>query len=230
MRASDRVYESLREDILAWRLVPGTVLSEVEQAARLGVSRTPLREGLRRLASDGLAVVGKGRTLVVAELAANDVRHLFELREALETQAARLAARRRRAGVFEDLCARFARADELLTDQDPTRSAYYLLVADLDAAIDAAVDSPYLLRSLQGLRTHVARARRLSRDDTPRLLQAAQEHLLIAQAVLDRDETLAAQATAVHLRRSLATILASLGDRPTSPWPDPPATALGVLT
>ena len=54
MRASDRAYASLLEEIQSGILRPGAVLGEVEQAARLGVSRTPLREALGRLAADGL--------------------------------------------------------------------------------------------------------------------------------------------------------------------------------
>ncbi|HEY3544697.1 MAG TPA: GntR family transcriptional regulator, partial [Propionicimonas sp.] len=68
MRASERVYGALRDEIVAWRLAPGSELSEVEQAERWGVSRTPVREALGRLTSDGLAVLGKGRTLVVSDL------------------------------------------------------------------------------------------------------------------------------------------------------------------
>ncbi|WP_313357887.1 GntR family transcriptional regulator, partial [Microbacterium sp.] len=56
MRASDRAYQTLLDEIQSGALAPGAVLAEVEQAARLGVSRTPLREALRRLAADGLAV------------------------------------------------------------------------------------------------------------------------------------------------------------------------------
>ncbi|WP_421015616.1 GntR family transcriptional regulator, partial [Glutamicibacter creatinolyticus] len=46
MRASEKAYEILRRDIIEWRMSPGTVLAEVEQSARLGVSRTPVREAL----------------------------------------------------------------------------------------------------------------------------------------------------------------------------------------
>jgi DNA-binding GntR family transcriptional regulator len=210
MLASDLAYTSLREDIVAGHLPPGTVLGEVEQAARLGVSRTPLRAALGRLASEGLAVGGKGRTLVVSALSAEDVRHLFELREALECQAARLAARRGDPAVFAGLAERFAAASALLSATDPDQVAYYRLVADLDAALDEAMASPYLLRSLATLRAHVARARRLAHDNPERLVQAAHEHRLIAEAIAEGDATLAAQATAVHLRASLANILASL--------------------
>ncbi|KAE8765694.1 GntR family transcriptional regulator [Georgenia thermotolerans] len=210
MLASDAAYASLREDIVSGRLGPGTVLGEVEQAARLGVSRTPLREALARLAAEGLAVAGKGRTLVVSNLSAEDVRHLFELREALECQAARLAAQRGDRTVFARLAERFAGAAALVSATDPDQVAYYGLVAELDAALDEAMASPYLLRSLATLRTHVARARRLAHDNPERLAQAAHEHRLIAEAIAEGDATLAAQATAVHLRASLANILASL--------------------
>lgn len=117
VRASDAVYRALRDEIVLWHLAPGAVLGEVEQAGRLGVSRTPVREALRRLAAEGL-VTSRGRTLVVSDLASADVAHLFELREALETQAARLAARRRAPGVFDRLAERFAAAPDLL---DPDR-------------------------------------------------------------------------------------------------------------
>lgn len=210
MRASDHAYVSLRADIIADRLPAGTVLGEVEQAARLGVSRTPLRAALGRLEVEGLAVTGKGRTLVVSSISPAEVRHLFELREALECQAARLAARRGQADVFTSLAERFDHAADLLDADDEEHTAYYQLVADLDTALDQAMASPHLLRSLRALRSHVARARRLSRDDLVRLVQAAQEHRLIAHAVSEGDPIFAAQATAVHLRASLAAILTAL--------------------
>ena len=93
-RASDRAYEALRSEILDGVLLPGTVLGEVEQSARLGVSRTPLREALSRLTADAL-VEPSGRGLVVTELSTDSIRELYELRQALEEQAARLAAARR---------------------------------------------------------------------------------------------------------------------------------------
>jgi DNA-binding GntR family transcriptional regulator len=61
MRASDRAYAALREDIIEWRLRPGTVLAEVEQSERLGVSRTPVREALGRLTAEGLTTAAGGR-------------------------------------------------------------------------------------------------------------------------------------------------------------------------
>lgn len=215
MRAGDRVYDALREEIVAGRLRPGSELSEVDQATRWGVSRTPVREALGRLRADGLAVVGRGRTMVVSDVQPQDVVRLFELREALETQAARLAARRGDPTVFADLADQLAAVQVPDPDDpvDPQREAYYALVARLDAAVDAATQSPYLRAALDSLRTHVQRARRLAADNPERLRQAAAEHRLIAQAIADRDEVLAVQATAVHLRLSLSTALTTLGAR-----------------
>ncbi|TQL47208.1 GntR family transcriptional regulator [Homoserinimonas aerilata] len=208
MRASDRAYAALRDEIVDWRLAPGTVLGEVEQAARLGVSRTPLREALGRLAAEGLVEAQGGRGLVVAELSTDDIRELFETRQALEELAARLAARRRDRSVFEGLQEEFRDAAGLTADP----AAYYALVARFDDAIDAAATNGYLSAALGGLRTHLVRIRRIARDNPERLAAAAAEHQLIIDAIVDGDSDLAAHATHVHLHRSLQNILATVSD------------------
>ena len=210
MRASDRAYSALREQILDGDLAPGTVLGEVEQAARLGVSRTPLREALARLASDSLVSPHSGRGVVVTEVSVDRVAELFEVRGALEEQAARLAARRRDPAVFERLQAELRLAPALLENGDPARHEYYELVARLDAAIDEAVQNPLLVATLTGVRTHVARIRRLAHDNPERLREAAREHLMIVDAIVDGSESLAAHATQLHLHRSLKNILGSI--------------------
>lgn len=203
LKASDRAYLTLRSEILDDELRAGTVLAEVEQSLRLGVSRTPLREALSRLAAEGLVSTHSGRGVVVTPVSAENVTELFEVREALEVQAARLAARRRDAAAFIALRTEFRKVDELLAD----KRHYYDLVARLDAAIDDAAGNPFLVSSLDGVRTHVARIRRLSQDDPARLRDAAREHLQILDAIIDGDESLAASATQVHLRNSLRNIL-----------------------
>jgi DNA-binding GntR family transcriptional regulator len=203
MRASETAYQLLRDEIIQWKLEPGTPLGEVETSQRLGVSRTPLREALSRLVAEGLVRTGPGRTAVVTSLSRDDIVELFELREALETQSARLAARRRDAVVFEELRADFlanVRADERPYD----------LADALDRAIDEAAASTYLSAALRDLRGHLARVRRTAHANTERLDRATSEHVLIVDAILAQDEALAASATSVHLHNSLANILASL--------------------
>ena len=82
-RASDRAYQTLRDEIVEWELRPGSVLGEVEQSTRLGVSRTPLREALTRLMADGLVSSQSGRGLVVTDLSLASIREIFEVRQAL---------------------------------------------------------------------------------------------------------------------------------------------------
>jgi len=214
MRASDRAYSALREQILDGELAPGTLLAEVEQSTRLGVSRTPLREALSRLAADGLVSSHSGRGVVVTDVPPTRISELFEVRSALEEQAARLAARRRDPAVFEGLQRELRQAHELLENGDPVRHEYYELVARLDAAIDDAVQNPLLVSTLAGVRTHVARIRRLSHDDPERLREAAREHLMIVDAIVDGSESLAAHATQLHLHRSLKNILGSIERNP----------------
>ena len=210
MRASERAYSLLREEILDGELAPGTVLGEVEQSTRLGVSRTPLREALSRLAAEGLVAAHSGRGVVVTDPPLESVGELFEVRSALEEQAARLAARRRDRAVFEALQVELRAAGRLLENGDPARHEYYALVARLDAAIDTAAANPFLVSTLNGVRTHVARIRRIAQDDPDRLREAAREHLMIVDAIVDGSESLAAHATQLHLHRSLKNILGSI--------------------
>ena len=88
MRASDKAYQALLEEIVDGTLAPGTALAEVEQSVRLGVSRTPLREALARLRKDGLIEQQRGRGLTVTEISLDDIVELYELRQPLEQQAA----------------------------------------------------------------------------------------------------------------------------------------------
>src|SRR6476661_1015666 len=113
MRASDKAYAALRDDIIEWRLAPGTVLAEVEQSERLGVSRTPVREALSRLTAEGLTTAAGGRGVVVTDISLEDIDEMFELRETLEGKAAALAAERGERTVFEQLHADLLRAPEL---------------------------------------------------------------------------------------------------------------------
>jgi DNA-binding GntR family transcriptional regulator len=209
VRASDRAYTALRDDIVQWRLQPGALLAEVEQAERLGVSRTPLREALGRLTAEGLTTAGGGRGVVVTDISLADIEELFELRETLESKAAALAAERGDAGTFRTLEAEFRAAPSLLNGSSSALEDYYLLVERLDSAIDAASANSYLAQAMRGLRVHLVRIRRLAADDATRLTAAAAEHAAIAEAIALGNPRLAQAATTLHLHRSLSHIKAA---------------------
>lgn len=88
---AERVYAMLREQLRAGRVPRGQPLQEVALAAQLGVSRTPVREALARLASEGL-VVAEGRSFVVPALTERDIEEIYALRFLLEPEALRLIA------------------------------------------------------------------------------------------------------------------------------------------
>lgn len=215
MRASDRAYATLLDEIQSGILRPGAVLGEVEQAARLGVSRTPLREALGRLAADGLVAQQSPRVTVVTAIDADDIREIFEVRRALEESAARLAAERGDAAAFVRLAHEFARVDlDGVGDAVDGRDSYYGLIARFDATLDAAVANDYLTAALRTVRTHLVRVRRLARDNPGRLAASVAEHRLIAGAIGARDADLAAHATHVHLHNALESILGALTSPP----------------
>ncbi len=208
MRASDRAYATLLDEIQGGEMAPGTVVGEVEQATRLGVSRTPMREAIGRLVADGLIRQQSPRVLVVSGFEVEDIRSLFEARRALEEAMARIAAARADSGVFGALAHDFEVAKPELGSQ--AAEAYYAVIARFDGALDRAVDNVYLVQALRTVRTNLARARRLARDNRERLIASAREHALIARAIAAGDPELAAHATHVHLHHALTSILDSI--------------------
>ncbi|WP_248283156.1 GntR family transcriptional regulator [Cryobacterium arcticum] len=210
-RASDRAYRVLRDEILDGLLPAGTVLLEVEQSARLGVSRTPLRAAVARLVADGLVAGRSGRGFSVTEMSVDSINDLYELREALEERAATLAARGADRSAFRALRERFLAAPALLEAGEHGIHEYYALIDEFDAAIDDAIGNSFLVGALDTVRTHLVRIRRVARGNPVRLRAAAAEHLLILDAIIDGDAALAAHATHVHLHLSRASVLAMLG-------------------
>src|ERR1700692_5114239 len=195
---SQRAYEQLRDEIGQWELPPGTLLNEVPLAERLSVSRTPLREAVQRLARDGLVTTIPGRGALVAQLALQDVVHLFQMREALEPYAARLCARNPDRRDFGELRAAFEDQKDLFEKGLPPDSdyaEYYALIKRMDTAVDEGSGNPFILESLERLRTHLQRLRQIGKRRPPRMQQTVSEHLAICAAIHDGDETAAAQPT-----------------------------------
>ncbi|KAA9393034.1 GntR family transcriptional regulator [Kocuria coralli] len=213
MRASQRVYNQLRAEILDGDLPPGRVLAEVEQSQRFGISRTPVREAIGRLAAEGLAEQQGGRGVVVSDVTTDDITPLFEVREALDIQAARLAALRGDPAEFaaladrlEDVAGRFDSPRH--SSQDDPPAAYYELVEQMDRAIDAAAANPWLDAASSTVRMQLARVRRLAAQDPSRLAAAAREHAQIARAVSTGSAQLAEAAVRLHLNNALNSALA----------------------
>lgn len=105
-----RVHEHLRDEIISGQLTPGTELQEVALATELGVSRGPIREALGRLAAEGLVTIRPRRGAVVRALSSDEFIEAYQVREALEMMAVRLAVPKLTA---EDIAAMERLIDEM---------------------------------------------------------------------------------------------------------------------
>lgn len=88
----DIVFQKLRESIITGQLKPGDRLMEIKLANAMGVSRTPVREAIRKLQSEGLVIMNARRGAVVAPINEQDMREILEIRKALESLACQLVA------------------------------------------------------------------------------------------------------------------------------------------
>lgn len=214
MNQGGLVYEKLRDDIVEWRIPPGHVLHEIELTEHFKVSRTPVREALQRLAREGLVTTKRGRGTVVADISLDDTVKLVQMREALETYAARLCARNRDRAGFDGLKAELEECRRMLHDGDVLDDyvGYYDLITRFDNAIAEGTGNQYLTSALQELRAHLYRLRRIARSRPNRMVATTDEHLAICTAICEGDEAQAAAETSIHIHNSFKNMLDALMD------------------
>lgn len=194
--------QALRDAILAGRLAPGDRLVEERLSAELGMSRVPIREAIKQLIVEGLAVPAAdapgGRGAQVAALSAALAAELIEVRAVLEALNARLAARRRDAAGLARIGALLDRGAALDAAGD-TASLAALNAEFHDLLADAGAN-----RVLQDLMRPLRERTELvfRRHSTARAAADWREHAAILAAVAEGDEELAALLAARHVRRA----------------------------
>ena len=197
----DALAGALKREILEGELPAGSRLRERELCEVYGVARHSLRAALRSLAADGLVRIEPHRGARVAQLSGDDVRWLYELRTALELEAAHLALTRNGGRLPPAVHEALARLEDACAGADPPWSEINEAHAGLHAAIVAAADSPRIAAAhaalsgemrlfLLALQPHIppeqlaadhaALVRGLERDGPPVL----REHLRVAAATL----------------------------------------------
>ena len=195
---ADRAYREIRALIVTLELPPGSVLSEPELQARLGLGRTPIREALRTLANERLVEVYPRRGMFVAALDPRDLSSLSEVREETEPFAARLAAERR---TDDDL----AVIDELLGAIDEVAKAPDMLsLIELDQRIHHHVyrcaHNDFLQSVCDQHYMHALRIWFLALDRVTHLEDAVTEHRDLLLAIRDGDPDRAADVMSTHVR------------------------------
>ena len=201
--------QRLRQDIQEGRLLPGTRIVEQEVAARLEISRTPVREALRRLEEAGLIMQAPHRGLVVGSLDPQAVNELYEIREALEGAAAEMAAKH--ASDAERLVM------QQMVDREPALPKDPLVLAEHNRALHEtiyhAAHNRYLLRTLAGLRDAMALLGPTTFSVAQRQPVAHGQHRQIIAAIRAGDATAAGEAARAHIRSAHAVRLGMLAEQ-----------------
>lgn len=187
----------LRELVLTGEIAAGERLNEVGLAQRLGISRGPLREAIRHLASEGLLVLTPNRGAHVPVADDNDVRALFELRSALECAAARLAAARR---TDADL-ARMREVGAASRAAFTTGAFPYRLDLAFHKALLDAARSPLVAEQVRLAQQRVIVLRAANEIAFSHERASMDDHDTLIQAIADRDGDQAATVMAAHLDR-----------------------------
>ena len=200
------IYDTLRTEIVSGVLPAGSAVREVALASRFGVSRTPVREVLRRLQHDRLLVPG-ARGLRVRAIDPQEVVQVYDMRILLEAEAARQAARARTAVDLAVLEGLLARDRGLGRVDDETRAATNL---EFHAAVWAAGHNAVLVDLLQRLVIHLVRAPRSTLADDARWSEALDEHAMLLDAITAGDADRAAQVAARHMSTAREIRLALL--------------------
>lgn len=189
------VYQRLREEIAAGVLAPGSPLREIPLAGRFGVSRTPVREALRRLEQDRLLVPGD-RGMVVRAIDPHEVVQVYDMRVLLEAEAAGQAARDRRTADLVRLEGLLDRDRALVDPDDGTRIRTNL---EFHAAVWQATHNAVLVDLLERLTVHLVHAPRSTLSVGDRWRHALDEHARLLDAVRDRDEATARTIAGEHM-------------------------------
>lgn len=200
----DRAYEQLRSRIMGLELPPGHRITERDAAAELGVSRVPLREALRLLEAEGLIVLVRRQGAMVAGWSREDVVRLFEVREELETLAARLAATRRTEADLRLMRELVDEADRALESGDATATA--TANAGFHRAVLAACGNPLLQRMMDPLNSRVQWLFHLTKHRDTR--ERSQEHVRLLELIEARDSDGAAELYRAHIAAGLEPTLA----------------------
>lgn len=193
---TDEVFDELRKQIVEVELVPGTVLPERDICERFGISRTPLREAVLRLAQSGLVVVVPQYATFVSPLDVDAIREAHFLRDNLEPAA----LRRLCTGEPVDL----SRLEEVLMEQR-------LLLARGDLSTFLPLDDQFhrlmfQLARLEGVwsiihtkKAHLDRVRHLQAPQTGKIPQLIEQHQAILDAIRNRDASAAEAALRTHI-------------------------------
>ena len=193
----DVVFNTLREAILKGDLKPGERLMELQLASKLGVSRTPIREAIRMLEQEGLAVTTPRKGAEVATMTLKDMEDVLEIRDALDELAVRIACQK----ISDEQLKQLEDMKELFEKSTQTGNVKKIAEADVTFhdVIYEATGNPKLVTLLNNLREQVYRYRVEYIKDPKNYPTLIAEHEAILESLKNRDVKNAVEAMHVHV-------------------------------
>ena len=201
----DMVFDVLMSAIMQGQLSPGERLLEVQLADEMGVSRTPVREAIRRLELEGFVVMVPRKGAYVAGLSINDVEEVYEIRTVLETLAVRLAAQRMQP-------ADYAQLDDL---SEKMRATWQEGNVDNWGSLDASFHellykfsrNERLVAMMNNIMEQLSRYRIISLANVEVRHNSLSEHQELIEALKRRDSEAAATAVAMHIENTKQSLI-----------------------
>jgi len=195
------VAERLREQIFSHELAPGSRLDEQSLALAFGISRTPMREAIKVLASEGLVTTKMNKGAYVTEVDRRDLEQIFTVLSLLEGQAAKETALKATEAQLTQLDNLHHRLEKAAADRDIEQ--FFEINVKFHDLIQEIAGNKWMNGVIEDLRKVLKLQRRDSLSRSGRLLSSLIEHREILQAILKRDSIAAELAMRKHLARGL---------------------------
>lgn len=201
--AVDRVYTELRRMAMDFRFLPGERLNEAVLAKELGVSRTPLREALNRLAAEGFLTFSANNGFFRKTIDVKEIFDLYEFRMCLEQVAVRLAVER----ASDEKLAEIEQFAVASSRKDPNRTVEDLVALDekFHELLVGLSENTQILEALRNINARIQFVRWM--DMTERRSETQHQHLVIIAALKKRDVQAAEQSIRDHIAHRLDQIV-----------------------
>lgn len=193
-------YDRLLTAIQEGELKPGTRIREVDLAEQFGISRTPIRDAILKLESEGLLIHEARKGAVIKSLSHREIIELYAMREVLEGTAARYAAQHASVAELDELHALNILMNECR--DEPVRAVS--LNRQFHNLLYNCANNRYLLGALRGLSNAMALLGKTTLADPARTAEAFEEHNRIVNAIIERDGDSAELAARVHIQKAKA--------------------------
>lgn len=204
----DVVFKTLREAILKGELEPGQRLMEITLAQKLGVSRTPIREAIRKLELEGLVIMTPRKGAVVAEITLDDLTDVLEVRRKLEELAVELSCKKSTTKDFEEMKLCHVKFNSAIHSGDLTK------MAEADVAFHDVIyrttGNKRLIQILNNLREQMYRYRLEYIKDEIKRKVLVNEHEAIIKAIESKDMKAAKSAIKLHINNQEKTIVENI--------------------